>query len=200
MILLAGLGAWFAASTLFAMGIGTTLPHLRWARRFRAVVAWDVFGANRRGTGRAATYTFQVRDSKGTTRADWQTVAEGHAGWAWHAWLWQPQRRVADGLRCFAKSIGGAAAEPASAAAASRGRLAQEAVGDYLARTCPLAPGHAREIRLVIRYSHSLSVGAGSASPVRPSAGTAALAAPRGGERAEVERVVVFSSHADDVS
>ncbi|HEY1107656.1 MAG TPA: hypothetical protein VGE76_03460 [Opitutaceae bacterium] len=148
--LLAGLGIWFAVGAAYAFGVRLTLPGRAWALRFRAVVRWQVFGANPRGSASTATYRFEIRDSGSGDAAgpEWKTLAEGHADWSWHGFLWQPQRRLADGLRYFAKVIGGSD-EGAGAISAKRG--AEAVVSDYLARVSPPGPGQTREVRLIVR-------------------------------------------------
>lgn len=184
-LLLAGLGIWWAAGCAYALGIRLSLPGLVWAFRFRALVRWEVFGANARGSASTSTYRFEIRDSAGTQEPGWKTAAEGHAGWSWHGFLWQPQRRLADSLRRCAKILSGSDQSPG---ATTERHVAEAIVRDFLARVSPPALGQNREIRLVVRH-FSAQAGSAGAAPVESPA-------PAPG----AERIVAFSRESHDAS
>lgn len=191
--LLAGLGLWLGVGAAYALGVRLPVPGLVWAARFRAVVQWEVFSANARGSTSTATYRFEIRDSEGGGSPAWKAVAEGHARWVWYGFLWQPQRRLADGLRYFARAIGSSEESP-EAISVKRG--AEAVVSDYLAKVSPPEPGQVRETRLVVRrFSTALGeppgCELGASSPVAPST-------PSGGLVAVSERTVAFSGESHD--
>lgn len=182
-LLLAGLGIWWAAGCAYALGVRVRLPGLVWAFRVRALVRWEVFGANPHGSASTSTYRFEIRDSAGTQEPVWKTAAEGHAGWSWHGFLWQPQRRLADSLRRCAKILSGSDQSPG---ATTERHVAEVIVRDFLARVSPPALGQNREIRLVVRHFIA-PVGPTESAPV-------ASPSPLPG----AERIVAFSRESHD--
>jgi hypothetical protein len=140
---------WLLGSILYALpfpSLRRLLGEFNWGLWF---AHWTVFGA---GDQRAemASYSFSYRDGANSD-GRWIEVIRGRP-WSWHAFFWQPERRVADRLHRLAEGIARThdfTAETARAALISRQRL----IANYIDARHPRVRGMPRMVRVTIKRS-----------------------------------------------
>lgn len=143
---------WSAIAVCFALriyGPRRAFARFNW---FSAWVRWGLFNSDDPSV-RPGAFEVEYRDRTTNGEATpWTTGLTGFF-WCWHAGLWCPERRIADGVQHFGKCVRSAldageapSADIARQAAAIERRLREQA---------PPPPGSAREFRLVRRI-HSL--------------------------------------------
>lgn len=146
-LLMAG---WTLGALLYA------LPILALRRRLDRVNSplwfanWTVFGAGHEQATIAA-YTLEYRDRDSRAEGPWVVLMQGRP-WVWHAFLWQPGRRVADRLHRMAEGI--ARMHETESPAAQR-FLAdhRRRIANHVEAARPRASGCTRDIRLTQRRS-----------------------------------------------
>ncbi len=122
----------------------------RWNRQFRVFTSWRVFNADDSAVD-SGVLELDYRDRGGSgEEAPWTVVRD--ACWSWHAFMWMPERRVANRvyylIRELAAGLPGAGLPAGNAAVPAPARI----IGDYLGRTYPPTSGGIREFRLVVRH------------------------------------------------
>jgi len=114
--------------------------------KFLALASWNVFGTYG-GQSRICVYAFEYRDrTEGQPGpGPWLEAMRGRP-WCWHAFLWQPGRRVADRFHRLGQEIARHLEQgiPADQWLGKR----QAVVVDFLSRKLPLARGSIREVRV----------------------------------------------------
>lgn len=144
------LAAWLLGNVLYAL----PFPPLR--RRLEHVnpglwfADWTVFGA---GDERAAmaSYTFAYRDGDDCAAGQWIEVIRGRP-WRWHAFLWQPERRVADRLHRLAEGVARTRDLTTAAAQEALSRR-KRLISRYIEATHPRASEMPRTIRVTMKRS-----------------------------------------------
>lgn len=158
-VLMAG---WTLGSLLYALPFPTLRRRLAGFNSALWFANWTVFGAGREQATIAA-YTLEYRDRDVHGDGSWIVLMEGRP-WVWHAFLWQPERRIADRLHRMAEGIARLYEVDSPAGqrflADHRRRIAK-----HVAAMRPLSSGSSREIRIIQRRSQvSVSVPQGSAT------------------------------------
>ena len=140
---------WGLASFLFVFRIPGLHPFLVRVNGSRAFVHWGLFTPSDPAT-RPGTYVLEYRDrgQDGQT-GTWQTGASGHF-WAWHAFLWLPERAIALAVQNMGRDIKSCLYQkpPIMKPAVKTARILEA----YVARKHPSAPGAVRELRIVRRF------------------------------------------------
>ncbi len=156
--ILVTLAAWLLGNLLYALPFP---PLRRQLERFNPglwFAHWTVFGA---GDNRAemASYTFEYRDGEDRADGKWIEVIRGRP-WCWHAFLWQPERRVADRLHRLAEGVA-RTRDLTTAAARDALTLRKQLISAFIEARHPRASETPRAIRVVMKRS-VIAAGAGS--------------------------------------
>jgi len=140
-----GMAGWFVGHLLYTLPFPSLRRHLDRFNQGLWFANWSVFGA---GDQRAetTTYTVEFRDHGGLDEGQWTQVAQGRP-WRWHAFLWQPERRVADRLHRLAEGIARTPDLDSSAAQVALQRRLR-LIARYVAVHSPPAPTTKRELRI----------------------------------------------------
>lgn len=155
-VLLRGLEIGFALVmagwTLGALLYALPFPALR--RRLDRVNSplwfanWTVFGAGR-DQATIAAYTLEYRDRDAHVEGPWIVLVQGRP-WVWHAFLWQPQRRIADRLHRMAEGIARLREHDSPAAQRFLADHRQR-ITNHVEAARPRPPGCTRDIRIIQR-------------------------------------------------
>lgn len=120
----------------------------RWNRQFHTWTTWRLFGTDDRAV-LSGVLELDYRDlGPDGSPGPWTTVEA--TCWSWHAFLWLPERRLANRVYHLIRELAAAIerARTTSPALLPQARL----IGAYLRRRHPIASGKIRELRLVIRH------------------------------------------------
>ncbi len=153
--LIAVLALWALGSLLFVFRIPRLHSVLARFNRSRVFVHWELFSPSHTAL-RPGTFEviYRDRDGEGNVTA-WRAGASGFC-WAWHAFIWLPERVVATAVQNLGREIiSYVRRQPPASRLADRDARILEA---YLGRQQPLLPGVVREIRLVRRFESEASL------------------------------------------
>lgn len=138
--------------TLASVGYCSRNPrwHLltRWNRQFCACSSWRLFGADDRAAP-SGVVELDYRDHRASDEsAPWMTVKD--SCWSWHAFLWMPDRRLANRVYYLIRELAACVKRPPTADHPLP--LPARMIANYSCRRTPLRAGERREFRLVVRH------------------------------------------------
>ncbi len=120
---------------------------MRWNRRVRACSSWRLFSSGNSEV-QPGVLGLDYRDrSLAGAAAAWNPAPD--SSWAWHAFLWLPERRLTSRVYYLIRELHAEfeRSGPGEWARSAPARL----LAHYLTRRQPVPPGHVREFRLVVR-------------------------------------------------
>lgn len=154
------MGAWLLGSIAYALPLAALRRRLERRNLGLWFANWTVFGTGKE-RAEIARYTLRYRDVASGVTGDWVSVMSGRR-WCWHAFLWQPERRLADRLQRIGQEIARALEHPEGERRIIAPR--RELIARHLEARFPRAPQVVREVQFL---EHRSVVESTTSAPAR---------------------------------
>lgn len=144
---------WALVSAFYAIGNGRLHKALTRINWFEGWVRWSLFNSSDPAV-RPAVFEIEYRDrDRSGTATPWR-VGMTDLSWRWHAFLWNPEQRLADGVHHLGRAIKACVETGGGGTSALRAHVAT--IESHLRRYAPPPPGTERDYRIMRRF-HAMS-------------------------------------------